>query len=114
MDDYRILDYPWQIFQNNDWALRKDFELITEGRLSCPVPTSNTLIGTDIFIEAGAVVEHSIINTSTGPVYIGKDAIVQEGCLIRGPFSLGEGAVLKMGCQDIWGHYYWALLYSCR
>jgi hypothetical protein len=38
MDDYKILDHPWQIFQNNDWALRKDFELITEGRASCPVP----------------------------------------------------------------------------
>jgi UDP-N-acetylglucosamine diphosphorylase/glucosamine-1-phosphate N-acetyltransferase len=40
-----------------------------------------------------------MINTKTGPVYIGKDAQVMEGCTIRGPFSLGDHAVLKMGAK---------------
>ena len=41
----------------------------------------------------------SIINASTGPVYIGRDAEIMEGCMIRGPFALGEHATLKMGAK---------------
>ena len=43
--------------------------------------------------------EHCTINASTGPVYIGKNAEVMEGCMIRGPFAMGEGACLKMGTK---------------
>jgi UDP-N-acetylglucosamine diphosphorylase/glucosamine-1-phosphate N-acetyltransferase len=50
-----------------------------------------------IFIEEGAVVEHCILNATGGPIYIGRNATVMEGSVIRGPFALGEGAVLKMG-----------------
>ena len=60
----------------------------------------NTHIGKGkIFIEKGASVEAAIINTSNGNVYIGKDAVVMEGCLIRGPFAMGEHAELKMGAK---------------
>ena len=94
------LNYPWQIFQYNDWALRADFELITSGRISQPVSATNKESGAgNIFIEEGAVIEHCIINASEGPVYIGKNAQVMEGCIIRGPFALCEGAVLKMGSK---------------
>ena len=84
----------------NDWAIRQDFEMITKGRLSQPIAASNKTINPEnIFIEEGAKVECSIINASTGPVYIGRNAEVMEGCNIRGPFSLGENSVLKMGAK---------------
>jgi UDP-N-acetylglucosamine diphosphorylase / glucose-1-phosphate thymidylyltransferase / UDP-N-acetylgalactosamine diphosphorylase / glucosamine-1-phosphate N-acetyltransferase / galactosamine-1-phosphate N-acetyltransferase len=91
---------PWHIFQYNDAAIRSDYQLITAGRQSAPLsPTNRVIAPQNIFIEEGAVVEHAIINAATGPVYIGKSAHVMEGCLIRGPFALGEGAVLKMGAK---------------
>jgi len=94
------IDYPWQIFQLNDWALRKDFELITAGRKSQPLSATNrTIAPQNIFIEEGAKVEFSIINASAGPVYIGKNAEVMEGCIIRGPFALCDNAILKMGSK---------------
>lgn len=97
---FQSIEFPWQIFQLNDWALRQDFELITHGRKSEPISETNKIIGGEyIFIEPGAVVEHSILNASSGPIYIGKDAIVMEGNMIRGPFALCEGAVLKMGSK---------------
>ncbi|MEO6230846.1 MAG: putative sugar nucleotidyl transferase [Ferruginibacter sp.] len=99
-DDYKILNYPWQIFQLNDWAIRKDFELITNGRQSESIPSSNHVVASgNIFVEPGAVVSHSILNASTGPIYIGKNAEIMEGCIIRGPFALCEGSVLKMGAK---------------
>lgn len=99
-DIVKNINHPWQIFQLNDWAIRQDYDLITAGRTSQPISSTNkTITPENIFIEEGAKVEHSIINASTGPVYIGKNAEVMEGCMIRGPFALCEGAVLKMGAK---------------
>ncbi|MDB5198700.1 MAG: glucose-phosphate thymidylyltransferase [Chitinophagaceae bacterium] len=93
------INYPWHIFQNNDAAIREDFDLITRGRKSKKLSSGNRVIGKDIFLEEGATVNHSILNTSAGPIYIGKNAEVMEGCIIRGPFAMCEGSVLKMGTK---------------
>ena len=99
-EEIKHLQHPWNIFQLNGWALQKDFDLITAGRKSQPISATNKTISPEnIFLEQGAVVEHSIINASTGPVYIGKNAEVMEGCMVRGPFALCENAVLKMGSK---------------
>ena len=98
--DIKRLQQPWNIFQFNDWALRSDFELLTPDRTSKDISSTNQLISPgNIFVEEGAEVSHSILNASTGPIYIGKNAQVLEGCLIRGPFSLGNNALLKMGTK---------------
>ena len=96
----KAIEHPWSIFQLNAWALQQDFEMITAGRISQPIsPTNQTIGGENIFLEAGALVEHSILNASAGPIYIGKNAQVMEGCMIRGGFALCEGAILKMGSK---------------
>ncbi|MBZ5856243.1 putative sugar nucleotidyl transferase [Flavihumibacter profundi] len=98
--EVHCLKAPWEIFMKNDIALRLDFELLTKGRKSVPVSASNQVIGKEnIFIEAGAVVENSIINASSGPVYFGANALVMEGCMIRGSLALLPNAVLKMGSK---------------
>lgn len=94
------LQFPWDIFQYNGQALTDDFELICKGRASQAIPAGNTVISPEnIFIEAGAIVEHSLLNASEGPIYIGRNARIMEGCLIRGPFALCEGSLLKMGAK---------------
>jgi UDP-N-acetylglucosamine diphosphorylase/glucosamine-1-phosphate N-acetyltransferase len=99
-DSVKILQYPWHIFQWNDWALREDFHLVTKNRYSVPIPESVQVINAaNIFVEPGAVLSHCILNATAGPIYIGKNAEIMEGSLIRGPFSLGEGAVVKMGAK---------------
>ena len=89
----------WDIFAFNGEAIREDFELITAGRKSQPLSKTNQVIGNDIFVEEGAKAECCIINTTTGPVYIGKNAEIMEGSMIRGPFSIGEESVVKMGAK---------------
>jgi UDP-N-acetylglucosamine diphosphorylase/glucosamine-1-phosphate N-acetyltransferase len=99
-EDIKTIQYPWDIFQLNDWAIRQDFELLTKKRKSQPIPRSNKVISpANIFIEKGATVQHSILNASTGPIYIGKNAEVMEGSIIRGPFAMGESSCLKMGSK---------------
>ena len=99
-DDIKAICFPWDIFQLNDWAIREDFKLITQKRKTQPISKTNKVINpSQIFIEKGAKVAHSILNATTGPIYIGKNAEVMEGAVIRGPFALCEGACLKMGAK---------------
>ncbi|MEO6611893.1 MAG: putative sugar nucleotidyl transferase [Chitinophagaceae bacterium] len=92
--------FPWDIFQLNDWAIRQDFDLLTRKRKSQPLSATNRVTRrSQVFLEKGAKIEHCIINASTGPVYIGKDAEIMEGSIIRGPFAMGEGACLKLGTK---------------
>ncbi len=94
------LAHTWDIFSKNDFAINFDFKLITEDRESEPINSSNFVKNPEnIFIEEGAVVENCSLNASTGPIYIGKDALVMEGCFFRGPIAIGEEAVVKMGAK---------------
>jgi len=96
----KVIQYPWNIFQFNDWALREDFELLTKGRISIAIPqTVHAINPKNIFIEEGAVLSHCSLNASTGPIYIGKNAEIMDGAMVRGPFALCEGAVVKMGAR---------------
>ncbi len=99
-DEVLQIKNTWDLFLLNDKALRADFELITEGRISQPIPEGVRYINKEnIFIEEGAEILFSVLNASKGPIYIGKDTLVMEGSLIRGPFALGERSVVKMGAK---------------
>ena len=89
------------IFSLNDQELRNDFELIKKNRSSQKLSNSNILIGKeeDLFIEEGAVIEGSVINAKTGPVYLAAHSEVMENSSIRGPFALCEHSVLKMSSK---------------
>jgi UDP-N-acetylglucosamine diphosphorylase/glucosamine-1-phosphate N-acetyltransferase len=89
----------WDIFRLNAEAIHEDFDFLTLGRVSQALSKTNTLIGSEIFLEEGAQVECAILNASTGPIYIGKHAEVMEGAVIRGPFALCEHAVVKMAAK---------------
>ncbi len=90
----------WELFQHNDTALKVDFEIITEHRQSNKLNDTNKVSApNEIFVEEGAQVNHAILNASTGPIYIGKDAEIMEGSIIRGPFAIGEHATVKMGAK---------------
>ena len=98
--DTLTIEHTWDIFEKNDKAIQLDFELLTEGRKSQPIPKSNNVINPEnIFIEEGATLEFTTLNAATGPIYIGKDSEIMEGSIIRGPFSLGEESVVKMGAK---------------
>lgn len=98
-DDITLLTERWHLFQWNDKVLRADFELIQ--KTSATLSNSNKLIGNadQIFVHPSAKVEGAIINVNEGPVYIGPNAEIMEGTLVRGSLALCEGATLKMGAK---------------
>jgi UDP-N-acetylglucosamine diphosphorylase/glucosamine-1-phosphate N-acetyltransferase len=95
-----IVEKTYQIFGLNDKALRSDFELLTKGRKSQPISDTVNAIGKEnIFLEEGACVEFATLNASKGPIYIGKDAEIMEGSLVRGPLAMCEHSVLNLGAK---------------
>ena len=108
-DEYELIEYEgdvlriestWDIFAKNDAAIREDFDLLTEDRFSQPIPKSvNVIAPENIFIEEGAKLEFVTLNASTGPIYIGKNAEIMEGSVIRGPFALCEEAQVKLATK---------------
>jgi UDP-N-acetylglucosamine diphosphorylase/glucosamine-1-phosphate N-acetyltransferase len=92
--------FVYDIFSKNDKAIAADFELLTKGRKSQPIASTNQVVNPErIFIEPGAKVEFSILNASAGPIYVGHDAEIMEGCKVRGPFALCDHGGLKMDAK---------------
>ena len=108
-DEYKLKEYnneiikinwPWHVFSFNDKNIRSDFELLTKGRKSAKLSSSNNVLAKEnIFIEEGAIIEFATLNASTGPIYIGKDAEIMEGSVVRGPFALCDHSTLKMSAK---------------
>ncbi len=90
----------WDIFAKNAEAIKDDFLVLTKGRKSAPIPSHCTAFSIEnIFIEEGAQILASTLNATEGPIYIGKDAIVMEGCNLRGPLAVCDHATIKMGAK---------------
>jgi UDP-N-acetylglucosamine diphosphorylase/glucosamine-1-phosphate N-acetyltransferase len=100
LDEVKRLEYPSQIYQWNAGLIGDDFDLVTKDRHSLNnYDTVHFTNSPRIFIEDGARLSFCILNASEGPIYIGKNTTIMEGCLIRGPFVLCDGATLKMGTK---------------
>src|SRR5690554_6602986 len=94
------IEHPWDLFRYNGLAIERDFELLTQNRTSAPLPDSVQVMGQEqIFVEQGARLSFCTLNATTGPIYIGKNAEIMEGVMVRGPLALGEESTLKMGAK---------------
>lgn len=99
-DDVLRIEYTWDIFSKNGEAIKRDFEMLTKGKSSQPIPEKIwTKNPENIFIEEGAKIEFCTLNASEGPIYIGKDTEIMEGAMVRGPFALCDHSTLKMGAK---------------
>jgi UDP-N-acetylglucosamine diphosphorylase/glucosamine-1-phosphate N-acetyltransferase len=100
-DDLTIIDKPWKIFRENASQIKTDFKLITKDRRSAGIQDKHTVVygEENLFVEEGVSIKAAIINAETGPVYLGKNSIIQEGAMIRGSFALCEGGHLNMGAK---------------
>lgn len=106
-EDLRHLRRVYDVFLMNPSVLVEDFRRITAGRKSQPLSDTNKVLGdltgSDgnhmIFLEEGAEVEGAILNVKDGPIYVGKDAAIMEGCCVRGPIAFCEHSKARMGAK---------------
>lgn len=94
------IENVWDIFSLNKEAIQADFKLLTKNKKSQALPEYvHTKNPENIFLESGAEIEECSLNASDGPIYIGKNATIMEGSMIRGSFALCEGSTVKMGAK---------------
>ena len=100
-EELLLFKQPTDLFSFNEKAIDFDFELLTKGRASQELSATNGFLGNaeDLFIEEGATIEFSTLNTKTGKIYIGKNAEVMEGCTLRGPIALCEDSKFNLGAK---------------
>ncbi|WHF50365.1 GlmU family protein [Chryseobacterium gotjawalense] len=100
-EEVLFFNQPTDLFSFNEKAIDFDFELLTKGRTSAPLSETNGFLGDekDLFIEEGAEIEFSTLNTKTGKIYIGKNAEVMEGCNLRGPIALCDDSKFNLGAK---------------
>lgn len=101
IQDLVILENRWDLFQKNGEVLQQDFIWVKKNQSSASLGDSNRLIGSDdqLYLHPSAKVEGTILNTTTGPIYIGKDAEIMEGSVIRGGLALCNNATLKLATK---------------
>ena len=98
--DISLIERPYHVFKLNHQEILADYELLTAGRTSANISNSNTVFGKHtVFLEEGASMECATLNTNDGPIYIGKNAEIMEGSIVRGPLAMCEGAKLKLGTK---------------
>ena len=99
-DDVLRIENTWDIFEKNHQAIKRDYDVLTQGRTSEAIPQTTIAFNPEhIFIEKGAKVMCASLNATDGPIYIGEDTVLMEGATIQGPFALCEHSSIKMGAK---------------
>ena len=98
---FLMIRHVWEIFTSNGAQIKADFERITAVRKSEPItdPYTRCYNAENIFVEPGANIKAAILNAENGPIYIGRNATIQEGASIQGPFAMGEGSIIAQNAK---------------
>ncbi len=100
-DDWvELVERPYDLFQRNGEEIKRDYQLLTQGRVSATLPEHVNRRGNfPIFLEDGVEIGFATFDTSKGPIYLAKNSKVLDGAIVQGPMALGESSVIKMGAK---------------
>ena len=101
-----LIDYPWNLVQNNPKAIIDDFNQITDKGIYGEFSDQAAIIGDKnlIYIAPGSSIRPFVtLDTSNGPIIIEKDVIIHPYTHIEGPNAIGEltqafGGNIREGC----------------
>jgi UDP-N-acetylglucosamine diphosphorylase / glucose-1-phosphate thymidylyltransferase / UDP-N-acetylgalactosamine diphosphorylase / glucosamine-1-phosphate N-acetyltransferase / galactosamine-1-phosphate N-acetyltransferase len=102
--DIPVANYLWNLIYQNGKEIQNDFKIYTKGKASAKgkfpgvnfVNKKNIFFGKDVDIKPGVV-----LDASTGPIFIEKNATIFPNAVIQGPFYIGESSRVK-SCATIY------------
>lgn len=95
---YTKLTYGWDIFTHNALEIINDIGLLNLSK-GLIADTNTKVIGNELYIAGEYNISCAVINTTTGPVYIGNNVTIEEGATLRGPIALCDNSVVRMGAR---------------
>ena len=92
------------IFAKNLKEIINDFDFIKKSdfnnsNLNAEKSNISVIGKYPIFIDKSAKLQHCVLNSTNGPIYIGKNTEIMEGSFIRGPFAILDNSVIKIGAK---------------
>ncbi|GJQ20027.1 MAG: hypothetical protein HBSIN02_03820 [Bacteroidia bacterium] len=100
-----LINYPWELINQNERELVSDFEAIRAGRKRSGRRrgkwTGVYVLGAGkVVVEDGAtIMPGTVINAEEGPVHLGKNVRVFPQATIIGPVHVGNGSWIKAGAR---------------
>ncbi len=101
-NNFLAINNLWDLFQLNGEEIQRDISLINpENKQDAKISEHAVLENADnVYIAEGATIEAGcVLNARKGPIYIGKNATVMAGSVIRGPVAICEDAIVKLGAR---------------
>lgn len=92
------LKYLWDLLNLNSDEIESDIRLLelTPSKLKNIAP-NNIVNPEKIFKDDSAVLEPGVIlMADKGPIYIGKNCVIEAGAIIKGPVAICDNATVKM------------------
>ncbi|OQX82568.1 hypothetical protein B6D60_12000 [candidate division KSB1 bacterium 4484_87] len=102
-----MIDFPWNLVQNNSRAIKADFDRLPDKGIHGELSSQAAIVGDKnlIHIAEGASVRPFVtLDTTNGPIIIDKNAIIHPMTHIEGPNYTGEntyifGGNIREGCS---------------
>ncbi len=102
--DVKLINYPWDLINNNADQIEKDFNYLTRnvdkkinGKIYSGVhllDENNIYIGEGTSIKPGVV-----LDAENGPIYIGKGVKILPNVVIEGPAFIGDKTIVKISAK---------------
>jgi UDP-N-acetylglucosamine diphosphorylase/glucosamine-1-phosphate N-acetyltransferase len=99
----KLINYPWDIINNNGEQIVIDFNILTDGkaRREGKIYEGVHLLNEHfIHIEEGAKIKPGVVlDAENGPIYIGKNVKILPNAVIEGPAYVGDGSLIKVSAK---------------
>jgi len=99
----KLINYPWDIINNNGEQIVIDFNILTDGkaRREGKIYEGVHLLNEHfIHIEEGAKIKPGVVlDAENGPIYIGKNVKILPNAVIEGPACVGDGSLIKVSAK---------------
>jgi UDP-N-acetylglucosamine diphosphorylase/glucosamine-1-phosphate N-acetyltransferase len=99
----KLINYPWDIINNNGEQIVIDFNILTDGkaRREGKIYEGVHLLNEHfIHIEEGAKIKPGVVlDAENGPIYISKNVKILPNAVIEGPAYVGDGSLIKVSAK---------------
>jgi UDP-N-acetylglucosamine diphosphorylase/glucosamine-1-phosphate N-acetyltransferase len=101
-----LIEYPWNLVQNNTKAIIDDFNHVSNRGIHGDLSSQAAIVGDKnlIHLAPGSSIRPFVtLDTTNGPILIDKDVIIHPYTHIEGPHAMGErtqafGGNIREGC----------------
>lgn len=95
------IGHLWDIFTHNGKQIEEDLSDIAARRPSAQLQGEGiTRMGDyPLYAGEGARADHCLIDTTEGPVYLGRNSRVMPGAYLKGPLALCDNSLIKVGAK---------------